>query len=160
MKKPVIFLMALLLSVAVPAQKVGLVLSGGGARGLTHIGIIHALEDNGIPIDYVAGTSMGAVVASLYAMGYSPREMVDFISSPDFYDAYTGSQTDIEGQLRMAEQLIRKSKEQEPDEHQIADREPDHRDPHMETRVILFIIFTDLNILLPAALFVQCHARH
>ena len=91
MKKAVIVLAAMLLCVASPAQTVGLVLSGGGARGLTHIGIIHALEDNGIPIDYVAGTSMGAVVASLYAMGYSPREMVDFISSPDFYRAYTGT---------------------------------------------------------------------
>ena len=91
MKRTVVYLLTLLLSVALPAQKVGLVLSGGGARGLTHIGIIHALEDNGIPIDYVAGTSMGAIVASLYAMGYSPREMVDFISSPDFHKAYTGS---------------------------------------------------------------------
>ncbi len=91
MKRTVVYLLTLLLSVALPAQKVGLVLSGGGARGLTHIGIIHALEDNGIPIDYVAGTSMGAIVASLYAMGYSPREMVDFISSPDFNKAYTGT---------------------------------------------------------------------
>lgn len=53
----------------------GLVLSGGGAKGLTHIGIIRALEENGIPIDYIAGTSMGAIVGSLYAMGYSPDEM-------------------------------------------------------------------------------------
>ena len=57
------------------AQKVGLVLSGGGAKGLTHIGIIRALEENNIPIDYVAGTSMGAIVGSLYAMGYSPDDM-------------------------------------------------------------------------------------
>jgi len=84
------FLLTLLICAALPAQKVGLVLSGGGAKGLTHIGIIHALEDNGIPIDYVAGTSMGAIVASLYAMGYSPREMVDFIASPEFHRAYTG----------------------------------------------------------------------
>ena len=63
MKKAVILLAAMLTCMALPAQKVGLVLSGGGARGLTHIGIIHALEDNGVPIDYVAGTSMGAVVA-------------------------------------------------------------------------------------------------
>ena len=91
MKKAVILLAAMLTCMALPAQKVGLVLSGGGARGLTHIGIIHALEDNGVPIDYVAGTSMGAVVASLYAMGFSPREMVDFIASPDFYRAYTGT---------------------------------------------------------------------
>lgn len=91
MKKTVVCLLTLMLSAALPAQKVGLVLSGGGAKGLTHIGIIHALEDNGIPIDYVTGTSMGAIVASLYAMGYSPREMIDFIASPEFHRAYTGS---------------------------------------------------------------------
>mgnify|MGYP000308906303 CR=1 FL=1 len=49
----------------VQAQKVGLVLSGGGAKGLTHIGIIRALEENNIPIDYITGTSMGAIVGSL-----------------------------------------------------------------------------------------------
>ncbi len=59
----------------VQAQKVGLVLSGGGAKGLTHIGIIRALEENNIPIDYITGTSMGAIVGSLYAMGYSPDDM-------------------------------------------------------------------------------------
>ena len=57
------------------AQKVGLVLSGGGAKGLTHIGIIRALEENNIPIDYITGTSMGAIIGSLYAMGYSPDDM-------------------------------------------------------------------------------------
>lgn len=57
------------------AQKVGLVLSGGGAKGMTHIGIIRALEENNIPIDYITGTSMGAIVGSLYAMGYSPDDM-------------------------------------------------------------------------------------
>ncbi|MDE6051255.1 MAG: patatin-like phospholipase family protein, partial [Paramuribaculum sp.] len=48
-------------------QSVGLVLSGGGAKGIAHIGVIQALEDNNIPIDYIAGTSMGAIVGSLYA---------------------------------------------------------------------------------------------
>ena len=66
------------------AQKVGLVLSGGGAKGLTHIGIIRALEENNIPIDYITGTSMGAIIGSLYAMGYSPDDMETLISSPDF----------------------------------------------------------------------------
>lgn len=51
----ILFLLFLLLS-PIHAQKVGLVLSGGGAKGLTHIGIIRALEENGIPIDYIAGT--------------------------------------------------------------------------------------------------------
>lgn len=72
------------------AQKVGLVLSGGGAKGMTHIGIIRALEENGIPIDYITGTSMGAIIGSLYAMGYSPDEMEDLLRSPDFKRWYSG----------------------------------------------------------------------
>ena len=54
---------------------VGVVLSGGGAKGLYHIGVLEALEEGGVPIDYVAGTSMGAIVAAMYASGYSPAEM-------------------------------------------------------------------------------------
>ena len=73
------------------AQTVGLVLSGGGAKGMAHIGVIRALEENGIPIDYIAGTSMGAVIGSLYAMGYSPDEMEALISSDDFRNWYMGS---------------------------------------------------------------------
>ena len=74
----------------VSAQKVGLVLSGGGAKGLTHIGIIRALEENNIPIDYITGTSMGAIVGSLYAMGYSPDDMEKLIKSEDFKRWYSG----------------------------------------------------------------------
>lgn len=71
-------------------QRVGLVLSGGGAKGIAHIGVIQALEENGIPIDYITGTSIGAVVGSLYAMGYSPAEMLELIKSEEFMDAQTG----------------------------------------------------------------------
>ena len=71
------------------AQKVGLVLSGGGAKGMTHIGIIRALEENNIPIDYITGTSMGAIVGSLYAMGYSPDDMEKMLKSPDFKKWYS-----------------------------------------------------------------------
>lgn len=80
----------LMLLPAMRAQKVGLVLSGGGAKGMTHIGIIRALEENGIPIDYIAGTSMGAIIGSLYVMGYSPDEMEDLLRSPDFKRWYSG----------------------------------------------------------------------
>lgn len=73
------------------AQKVGLVMSGGGARGLAHIGVIKMLEENNIPIDYVAGTSMGAIVAALYSMGYTPDEMIQVMKSDDFQRWYTGS---------------------------------------------------------------------
>ena len=83
-------LTAVFLSGPVCAQKVGLVLSGGGAKGITHIGIIRALEENNIPIDYVAGTSMGAIVGSLYAMGYSPDDMERLLKSDDFKRWYSG----------------------------------------------------------------------
>jgi len=67
-------------------QRVGLVLSGGGAKGIAHIGVIQALEDHEVTIDCIAGTSMGAIVGSLYAMGYSPSEMMALIKSPEFAD--------------------------------------------------------------------------
>ena len=54
--------------------KVGLALSGGGARGAAHIGVLKALEREGIPVDYIAGTSFGALVGGLYALGYSPEK--------------------------------------------------------------------------------------
>lgn len=72
---------ALLLAAGASAQSVGLVLSGGGAKGLYHIGVIQALEENEIPIDYVAGTSMGSIIAALYAAGYSPEEMRAIVDS-------------------------------------------------------------------------------
>src|SRR6056297_1779867 len=65
-------------------EKVGLVLSGGGAKGLAHIGVIKALEENNIPVDYVTGTSMGAIVGGLYAIGYSPEEMTQLVLSDEF----------------------------------------------------------------------------
>lgn len=73
------------------SQSVGLVLSGGGAKGIAHIGVIQALEDNDIPIDYIAGTSMGSIVGSLYAMGYTPQEMLELICSEEFQNWSTGT---------------------------------------------------------------------
>ncbi len=55
--------------------KIGLVLSGGGAKGLAHIGVLKALEDAGVQIDYIGGTSMGAVIGGLYASGYTARQL-------------------------------------------------------------------------------------
>ena len=91
MKRFFLFLSAcLLLLPFVQAQKVGLVLSGGGAKGMTHIGIIRAFEENNIPIDYITGTSMGAIIGSLYAMGYSPDDMEALLRSEDFKRWYSG----------------------------------------------------------------------
>ena len=72
------------------AQSVGLVLSGGGAKGIAHIEVIRTLEENNIPIDYIAGTSIGAIVGGLYAAGYSPDEMEELFRSDDFYFWSTG----------------------------------------------------------------------
>ncbi len=84
--------MALGMTVTAGAQQsVGLVLSGGGAKGIAHIGVIKALEDNDIPIDYVAGTSMGAIVGGLYAAGFTPEEMMALIESKDFSYWSTGT---------------------------------------------------------------------
>jgi NTE family protein len=71
-------------SVSAKAQKVGLVLSGGAASGIAHIGVLKALEENRIPIDYITGTSMGALVGSLYAMGYSPDQIETMVKSEQF----------------------------------------------------------------------------
>ena len=62
-------------------RTVGVVMSGGGAKGLYHIGVLEALEENGVPIDYVAGTSMGSIIAAMYAAGYSPAEMRAIVNS-------------------------------------------------------------------------------
>ena len=81
-----ILLLICLISVCFNAhsQKVGLVLSGGGATGFAHIGVIKALEENNIPIDYISGTSSGALVGALYAIGYSPSEIESYVLSPRF----------------------------------------------------------------------------
>lgn len=85
-------LIILLLCVAFSAKaqqstydlKVGLVLSGGGAKGLAHIGALKIIDSLGVKIDYVAGTSMGAVIGSLYASGYSGKEIEAIFKGIDF----------------------------------------------------------------------------
>ena len=67
MKRILVFLLVLFIILDVQGQrkKVGLVLSGGGAKGVAHIGVLKVLEEAGIPIDYIAGTSMGSLVGAL-----------------------------------------------------------------------------------------------
>ncbi|MEA2041752.1 MAG: patatin-like phospholipase family protein [Bacteroidota bacterium] len=66
------------------SQTVGLVLSGGGAKGMAHIGVLRALEENNIPIDYISGSSIGAMVGGLYASGYTTDEIEMIFSSERF----------------------------------------------------------------------------
>lgn len=63
--------------------KVGVVLSGGGAKGYAHIGALKVIEEAGVKIDYIGGTSIGAIVGALYASGYSPDELEEIMYSLD-----------------------------------------------------------------------------
>lgn len=72
------------------AQKIGVVFSGGGSSGIAHIGVLKALEENNIPIDYIAGTSMGGLIAGFYAAGYSPSEIEDIFLSDKFKNWASG----------------------------------------------------------------------
>jgi NTE family protein len=72
-------------------MKIGLALSGGGIRGAAHIGVLKALEEGGVPVHMISGTSAGSIVASLYASGYTPREIEEIflkfdsgVADPDF----------------------------------------------------------------------------
>ena len=76
---------------ALRAQSIGLVMSGGGAKGMVHLGVIKALEENEIPIDYITGTSIGAILGSMYACGYSVDEIAAYVESPDFERWQSGS---------------------------------------------------------------------
>ena len=69
---------------AMTRPKVGLVLSGGGAKGAAHIGVLKYIEEVGIPIDYIAGTSMGSIVGGMYALGYTSDEILQIISEVDW----------------------------------------------------------------------------
>lgn len=89
-----LFIVALLLAAGprcAMGQSVSLVMSGGGARGLAHIGVIKALEEAQVPIDYVCGTSIGAIIGVLYAMGYTTDEMMERFRSRDFHFWSTGT---------------------------------------------------------------------
>lgn len=69
--------------------KVGLVLSGGGAKGAAHIGVLRVLEQNNVPIDYVVGTSIGAYVGGLYALGYSVNDIEKIMLTLPWDDGYS-----------------------------------------------------------------------
>ena len=80
-------------SLSAPRLKVGVVLGGGGAKGAAHIGALKYLEEMGIPVDYVAGTSMGSIIGGFYALGYSPDELTQLIASMDWSE-YIGNKID------------------------------------------------------------------
>lgn len=71
--------------------RVGLALSGGGARGGAHVGVLKALEELDVPIHCIAGTSMGAIIGGFYAAGYSPEEIEQIMSGMDWSRALSDS---------------------------------------------------------------------
>jgi NTE family protein len=71
--------------------KIGLVLSGGGARGTAHVGVLKVIEELNIPVDYIAGTSMGAIIGGLYASGMSPEDIEKALAGIDWLDVLTDS---------------------------------------------------------------------
>ncbi len=89
--KQVLFIVFLIISTLSFSQeksgediKVGLVLSGGGAKGLAHIGALKVIEESGVRIDYIGGTSMGAIIGALYASGYSAHQLDSIFGQTDF----------------------------------------------------------------------------
>lgn len=80
-------------TLSLQAQKVGLVFSGGAAKGLAHIGVLKALEENDIPVDYITGTSMGAIIGAFYAAGFSPEEIEELALDPAFEHWIDGTST-------------------------------------------------------------------
>ncbi|MFM9984419.1 MAG: patatin-like phospholipase family protein, partial [Flavobacteriales bacterium] len=84
----------ILLVVSGFSQKVGVVLSGGGATAVAHIGFLKALEEHDIPVDYITGTSMGAVIAAMYASGYSVAEIDSISRTEEFLQMANGTISD------------------------------------------------------------------
>lgn len=71
--------------------RIGLVLSGGGAKGLAHIGVLKALEEAQISVDYIAGSSMGAIIGGFYASGYSVHQLDSLFKEVDFFELFQES---------------------------------------------------------------------
>lgn len=91
MIRPIAYTLSIMLGIVLTtlaqqptSPKVGLTLSGGGAKGLAHIGILKALDSAGVKVDFVTGTSMGSIVGSLYAIGYSGKEIEEIARNIDW----------------------------------------------------------------------------
>ncbi|MGM9806229.1 MAG: patatin-like phospholipase family protein [Candidatus Aphodosoma sp.] len=80
-----LIIMSLVTTRLSPQPLVGIALSGGGALGFAHIGVLQALNENGIYPDCIAGTSMGAIIGGIYAAGYAPEKIVEIVHDRKFY---------------------------------------------------------------------------
>ena len=100
-----LFVLLLLLATTAAAQqppgarpKIGLVLSGGGAKGLAHIGILKAIDSAGLKIDYITGTSMGSILGGLYAIGYS-ADSIEKIARRIDWDLLLSNQSSMQSMI-------------------------------------------------------------
>jgi NTE family protein len=104
MTKNLLFALSFLLSLTIFGQvkqnlvipknpKIGLSLSGGGAKGFTHVGVLKVLDSLGVKVDYISGTSMGAIVGGLYAAGYTGKDIEKIVMETDFYSLITDPKT-------------------------------------------------------------------
>jgi len=87
--------------------KVGLALGGGGARGISHIGVLRALEEQNIPIDCVVGTSMGSIIGGLYASGKTPDEIEAIVKGMDWDFALSDSTSRNNKSMRLKERELK-----------------------------------------------------
>ncbi|WP_231882582.1 patatin-like phospholipase family protein, partial [Oleiphilus sp. HI0061] len=103
-----VFLILLLISTSLFARpKIGLALGGGGAKGGAHVGVLKALEREQIPVDYIAGTSIGSIVGGLYAMGYSAAEIEKKMMATTWEEGYSDSipRQDLPYRLKQRDQF-------------------------------------------------------
>src|SRR6476619_2765006 len=89
-----IFIFIFLFLHAQTRPKIGLTLSGGGAKGLAHIGILKAIDSAGLSVDYITGTSMGSIIGSLYAAGYSGDSIL-YIAKRIHWDQILSNQSSL-----------------------------------------------------------------
>ncbi len=88
MKNIFLILLIFIMALAIQAQTVGLVLSGGGARALAQIGVLQVLDSLNVKIDYIVGTSSGAFIGALYSMGYTGKEIEDLLKKTDWENVF------------------------------------------------------------------------
>lgn len=94
LKRLLLYIIFISLSLNGLSQRVGVVFSGGGATGFAHIGVLKALEENNIPVDFITGTSAGALIGALYAFGYSPWEIERLVLQEKFQSMSSGKLDD------------------------------------------------------------------
>ena len=97
----IFFMLGCFLTVAAERPKIGLVLGGGGAKGAAEVGVLKVIERAGIPIDYIAGTSIGSIVGSLYAAGYTANELDTMFCQQEWLTLLTDRRGDISNEPYM-----------------------------------------------------------